>query len=207
MPLSVMRSVKSELLTPWKGQPVCWEYLLRMFLTSKKKNPPSCSSFPGRIFLNSWHWQRWGGGLWKMTRGSTVVPSPAAHLSRSTTRISHANSTNSGNAKMLMPTFTGGSEVGLFKQREVCKVRERITHSRCASEGHTSVNRPKCAVILDSSMKSVEYWACNQLSPNPKKSLVILCHAFGYLFIWWGSELDRLFTANRPKMSGLCTSF
>lgn len=90
-----------------------------------------------------------GEGLWKMTRGSTVVQSPTAHLSRSTTRISHANSTNSGNAKMLMPTFTRGSEVGLFKQREVCKVRERITHSQCASEGHTSVNQPECTVILD----------------------------------------------------------
>lgn len=35
MPLTVMRSVKSELLTPWKGQTAGWEYLLRVFLTSK----------------------------------------------------------------------------------------------------------------------------------------------------------------------------
>lgn len=42
---------------------------------------------------------------------------------------------DSGNAKMLIATFTGGGwEVGLLKQREVEKVRERITHSLSAAE-------------------------------------------------------------------------
>lgn len=35
---------------------------------------------------------------------------------------------------MLIATFTGGWEVGLLKQREVEKVRRRITHSLRASE-------------------------------------------------------------------------
>lgn len=39
---------------------------------------------------------------------------------------------------MLMLTFTSGSEVGLFKQQEVCKVKKRITDSHCASEVRTS---------------------------------------------------------------------
>ena len=49
--------------------------------------------------------------------------------------------TNTGNAKMLMPTFTTGCEVGLFKQWEVCKVKTGITHSQCAAEVHTSVEQ------------------------------------------------------------------
>lgn len=150
MPLSVMRSVKSELLTSWKGQPACWEYLLRMFLTSKISALLLLSSYSGLSEFMTWT------GFFFLVGGSTVAQSLATHLSRSTTRITHANSTNSGNAKMLMPTFTRGCEVGLFKQRGVCKVRKGITHSQSASEVHTSVNQQKYTIILDSSVKSVK---------------------------------------------------
>lgn len=57
---------------------------------------------------------------------------------------------------MLMPTFTRGCEVGLFKQREVCKVRKGITHSQCASALHASVNQQKYSIILNDSMQSVK---------------------------------------------------
>lgn len=151
MPLSVMRSVKSELLTSWKGQAACWEYLLGMFLTSEISALllSFCSGHGLSEFISvrGFFLGRGGIKLWKMSRSYTVMQSLAAHSSWSTTRITHARSTNSENAKMLMPTFTRGCEVGLFKQWEVCKVKKGITHSQCASDVHISVNPQKYTVI------------------------------------------------------------
>lgn len=49
---------------------------------------------------------------------------------------------HSENAKMLMPTFTRGYEVGLFKQRGGGgEVKKRISHSLRVSEVYRFVNR------------------------------------------------------------------
>lgn len=140
MPLSVMRSVKSELLTLWKGQAAGWEYLLRMFLTSQ------ISAIMLLLFRSLFY--RNDDSVVFLGIDKTVNNIPlshilAAHSSWSTTQITHAQSTNSGNAKMLMPTFARGCEVGLFKQWEVCKVKKGITHSHRASEVHTFVKQQK----------------------------------------------------------------
>lgn len=123
----------------------------------------------------------WGRANCVCSLRFTCMQSLAAHLSRSTTWIAHARSTNSVNAKMLMPTFTKGCEVGLFKQREVCKVSKRITHSQCASEEHTFVNQQRFTISLNSSIKSMKYWACNNkdnmsnqksiLQPQPTETI------------------------------------
>lgn len=143
MPLSVMRSVKSELLTPWKGQAACWEYLLRMFLTSKFL--PSCSPPPVQetVLLNFMTLRVFWNKTVKMPHSATE-PGFTLELKHNTNHT--CKSTNSGNAKMLMPTFTRGCEVGLFKQWEVCKVKKEITHSQCASEVHTYVKQKKYTV-------------------------------------------------------------
>jgi len=141
MPLTVMRSVKSELLTPRKGQTACWEYPLRMFLTSKISVlllPPSVQDTVPHFHEK------------KASHGTILMKIELQHKTNRT----HAKSTNSGNAKMLIPTFTRGSEVGLFKQREVCKVKKWITHSHCASEVLTSVNTQY------HSTRSRKCWAC-----------------------------------------------
>lgn len=48
------------------------------------------------------------------------------------------------------------------------------------------------------------------MSPNPKKRLVILCHAYGIMGRFrahYNLYVCEIFTAHRPSMSGLCISF
>lgn len=148
MPLTVMRSVKSELLTPGKGQTAGWEYLLRMFLTSKIFTlllPSSCSGQSSVLGAKG--------------HKSLVI----AHSSSSkNTNHTGVGGTNSVNAKMLMPTFTRGCKVGLFKQRVVCKVKKRIIYSNCASEVCICVGLWTLwtdIIIPDSSTKCRNLWA------------------------------------------------
>lgn len=182
MPLSVMRSVKSELLTPWKGQAACWEYLLRMFLTFKISALTLLSSSSGRR-PSTFMTVRVFFGMDKTVKNVSPSQSLAAHLSWSTTRITHAKSTNSRNAKMLMPTFARGCEVRLFKQWEVCKVKKGITHSWCASEVHTSAKLQKYTIIPDS-MTKLKCW--------------VFCTAWNNVVFKWNC-LHRLNCLHRYK--------
>lgn len=164
MPLSVMRSVKSELLTQRKGQAACWVYIYWECFWCLRFFPlVPLLLFGTRSFWNfmtlSFFWDK----TVKMPRSATATQRLTAHSSWRTTWITHAKSTNSGNAKMLMPTFTRGCEVGLFKQWEVCKVKKEITHSQRASEVHTSVKQQKIHNnILKHSMMSLNALIANE---------------------------------------------
>lgn len=122
MPVSVMRSVKSELLTPWKVQASCWEYL-RMFHDDMRER---LLEMKKETLKN-----------YQMSHSATVTQWLAVRAKSSPSWITCIWSTNTGNAKMLMLTFTRGWEVGLVKQWRVWKVNRGISHSRCASQLHT----------------------------------------------------------------------